>query len=34
MRIMRERAEAIQADFEVSSKPGEGTHVSVTWNAG
>jgi signal transduction histidine kinase len=33
MRIMRERAEAIQADFEVSSAPGDGTHVSVTWNA-
>jgi PAS domain S-box-containing protein len=31
MRIMRERAEAIGAEFFVSSKPGEGTTVSVTW---
>jgi signal transduction histidine kinase len=32
MRIMRERAEAIHADFYVSSSPGNGTQVSVTWN--
>ena len=33
MRIMRERAEAIGADFHVSSTPGSGTCVEVTWNA-
>ena len=32
MRIMRERAEAIGADFQISSKPGSGTCVEVTWN--
>ncbi len=32
MRIMRERAETIQADFEVASRPGEGTRITVTWN--
>ena len=32
MRIMRERAQAIGADFELLSKPGKGTTVSVTWN--
>jgi len=32
MRIMRERAEAIGADFHVSSTPGSGTCVEVTWN--
>ncbi len=32
MRIMRERAEAIGADFEVTSTLGSGTCVSVTWN--
>lgn len=32
MRIMRERAEAIGADFRVSSTPGTGTCVEVTWN--
>lgn len=31
MRIMRERAEAIGADFHVASAPGKGTTVSVTW---
>jgi PAS domain S-box-containing protein len=31
MRIMRERAEAIGADFHVSSTPGTGTCVEVTW---
>jgi len=33
MRIMRERAEAIGADFYVSSTPGSGTCVEVTWDA-
>ena len=32
MRIMRERAEAIGADFQISSTPGAGTCVQVTWN--
>jgi signal transduction histidine kinase len=32
MRIMRERAEAIGADFEISSQPGAGTCVEVTWH--
>lgn len=32
MRIMRERAEAIGADFRVSSTPGAGTCIEVTWN--
>ncbi len=32
MRIMRERAEAIGADFQVTSQPGAGTCVEVTWN--
>jgi PAS domain S-box-containing protein len=32
MRIMRERAEAIGADFRISSTPGSGTCVAVTWN--
>lgn len=32
MRIMRERAEAIGADFHVSSTVGSGTCVEVTWN--
>jgi PAS domain S-box-containing protein len=32
MRIMRERAEAIGADFHVSSQPGAGTCVEVIWN--
>jgi signal transduction histidine kinase len=32
MRIMRERAEAIGADLHVSSTPGKGTCVEVTWN--
>jgi signal transduction histidine kinase len=31
MRIMRERAEAIGADFHISSTPGTGTCVEVTW---
>jgi signal transduction histidine kinase len=31
MRIMRERAEAIGADLHISSKPGSGTCVEVTW---
>jgi signal transduction histidine kinase len=31
MRIMRERAEAIQADLQVLSRLGEGTRVSVDW---
>jgi PAS domain S-box-containing protein len=32
MRIMRERAEAIGAEFRISSAPGAGTCVEVTWN--
>ena len=32
MRIMRERAEAIGASFQVSSTPGSGTCVELTWN--
>jgi PAS domain S-box-containing protein len=32
MRIMRERAESIRAHFDISSTPGQGTIVSVTWN--
>ena len=31
MRIMRERAQHIGADFEVVSQPGKGTSVTVTW---
>jgi len=33
MRIMRERAEAIGADFHISSTPGSGTCVEVIWNS-
>ena len=33
MRIMRERAEAIGAEFSVTSNPGKGTIISVTWNS-
>lgn len=33
MRIMRERAQNIGADFEVISQPGKGTTISVTWNS-
>ena len=33
MRIMRERTEAIGADFHLSSTPGSGTCVEVIWNA-
>ena len=32
MRIMRERAEAIQAQFNITSSPGQGTTVSVDWD--
>jgi len=32
MRIMRERAEAIGAELEITSTPGKGTCVSVTWH--
>jgi signal transduction histidine kinase len=32
MRIMRERAEAIAAELHVTSSPGAGTCVEVTWN--
>lgn len=32
LRIMRERAEAIGADFQIGSTPGSGTCVEVTWN--
>jgi signal transduction histidine kinase/ligand-binding sensor domain-containing protein len=31
LRIMRERAEAIGAEFSIHSAPGEGTNISVTW---
>ena len=33
LRIMRERAEAIGADYHISSTPGSGTCVEVIWNA-
>ena len=32
MRIMRERAEAIGANLQISSHPGSGTCVEMTWN--
>ena len=32
LRIMRERAEAIGADFCIASTPGSGTCVEITWN--
>ncbi len=32
LRIMRERAEAIGADFHISSTPGAGTCLEVVWN--
>jgi len=32
MRIMRERAEAIEADFQITSMPGSGTCIALTWN--
>jgi len=32
LRIMRERAEAIGADFHISSTPGLGTCMEVTWS--
>jgi PAS domain S-box-containing protein len=31
MRIMRERAEAIGAEFHLSSAPGTGTHIRLIW---
>jgi signal transduction histidine kinase/streptogramin lyase len=31
LRIMRERAESIGAQFRVDSQPGEGTQISVVW---
>jgi PAS domain S-box-containing protein len=31
LRIMNERAEAIGADLQLDSAPGQGTHVVVTW---
>lgn len=31
LRIMRERAEAIGAEFQITSAPGEGTCVELTW---
>lgn len=31
LRIMQERAEAIGADLQITSEPGKGTCVSVTW---
>ena len=33
MRIMRERAEAIGAQFQVNSEPGHGTQVLLAWAA-
>ncbi len=33
MRIMRERAEAIGAEYQITSQPGKGTCVEVNWNA-
>jgi PAS domain S-box-containing protein len=33
IQIMRERAEAICAEFSITSSPGHGTTVGVTWNA-
>jgi len=33
MRIMHERAEAVGADFHISSTPGSGTCVEVVWNS-
>jgi PAS domain S-box-containing protein len=33
MRIMRERAEAIGAEYQITSTPGSGTCVEVTWVA-
>ncbi len=32
MRIMRERAQSIGADFDLATEPGKGTTVSITWN--
>ena len=32
LRIMRERAESIGAEFQITSQPGSGTCVEVTWN--
>lgn len=32
MRIMRERAEVIGAELQITSQPGSGTCVEVTWN--
>lgn len=31
LRIMRERAEAIEAELSIESHPGQGTRVAVTW---
>jgi signal transduction histidine kinase len=31
LRIMRERAEQIGAEFQVDSQPGLGTHMTITW---
>ena len=31
LRIMRERAESIGADFKVASQSGEGTQISIIW---
>jgi signal transduction histidine kinase len=33
MGIMRKRAEVIDAELEIESEPGEGTQVSVLWEA-
>jgi len=31
LKIMRERAEAIGAKFNLYSEPGEGTHITIAW---
>jgi signal transduction histidine kinase len=31
LRNMRERAQAIGAEFSVASQPGDGTQIQVTW---
>ncbi len=33
LQIMHERAESIQADLDIISEPGQGTQVSLTWQA-
>jgi len=33
LKIMRERAEAVQAEVEIQSAPGVGTHMTVRWHS-